>query len=238
MEDVGRAVLLVAVLTTSSLAQAQTVVGAEAAAATRYVYRGFALSDSPVVTPSTWAAVGEVTVTGTTVLATSSDDGDPLREVDLEGQWSRTLGPVRVDPGLAAYLIPAGGSTAEASLTLALEGEVLELHTTHAVDVVAMPGAYYAEVGLSVGGALGETVSVKGSVDAGAGTARFHSYNAGVSVAGVTVVRTSLELYWQATDAAYVSGKLELDSLVAGPVRRAVEDPELVHAAVAVGFEL
>jgi hypothetical protein len=229
--------LLVALLTTSSLAHAQTVVGAEAAAATRYVYRGFALTESPVVTPSTWAIVGDVTVTGTSVLATSARDGDALREVDLEGQVSRTLGPVRLEPGLAAYLVPAGGSTAEAIVTLALEGEVLELHTSHVVDLVAMPGAYYAEVGLSVGGALGETVSLKGSVDAGAGTARFHSFNAGVRVTAVTVVRTSLELYWQATDAAYVSGKLELDSLVAGPVRRAVDDPELVHAAVAVGFE-
>lgn len=216
----------------------ELTVGAETAAASRYVFRGFALSDAPVLMPSAWASLAGVTLSTTTIIGTSAADGAPLRELDVDVTWSKTIGMLTLEPDLAAYVTPTGGSTAEAILTASIEGELLGVHTSHAVDLLAAPGAYYAEVGVSLGGSLGERVTLKAAVDAGFGTARFHSYNAGVSVAGMTVLRTSTELSVQVTEAVYLSGRIELDSLVARSVRRAADDPVLLHGGLAAGFEI
>jgi hypothetical protein len=213
-------------------------VGAEAAAASRYAFRGFALTTAPVLTPSAWASFADFTLTSFLVLQTSEVDGDVVRELDVDLAYSKSFGIFTIEPGLASYLTPTGGSTAEALVTLSVDGDVFGVHTSHAVDLLAAPGAYYAELGVSAGGDVVERLSVSASLDAGAGTARFHDYNAGVAVAGITVVRASTEVVWQLSDVVYLSARLELDSLVAGSVRRAVDEPVLLHGGIAAGFEL
>lgn len=212
-------------------------VGAESAAASRYVFRGFALTEAPVATPSVWAGFADFGLSAQTVVATSSADGGPLREVDLDSTYAASFGPLTVEPDLAVYLAPAGGSSAEAILTATLAGDFGDLHTSHAVDLWGAPGAYYTELGASVVGQIGD-LTLQGSVDGGFGTARFHAYNAGVAVAGVTVVRSSVEATWALTAATYLSARVELDSLVAGRLRRTVDEPVLLHGGVAAGFEL
>lgn len=214
------------------------MVGAEAGTASRYAVRGFALSHAPVLTPSTWASFAGATATALAIVGTSRADGSILREVDLDVAWSKSLGVVTIEPDLAAYLLSEGPSSAEAIVTISIEGDVIGVHTCHAVDFVAAPGAYYAEAGVTVGGDLVEDLSLAGSVDAGFGTARFHSFNAGVSVAGVTVARASLEANLQVTESVYLAARVELDSLIAAPVRRAVPEPVLLHGGLAAGFEL
>ncbi len=84
----------------------------------------------------------------------------------------------------------------------------------------------------------GRRLAAWNSIDVGAGSARFHQLNAGVRVTGATVIRSTVEATLRLTAATYLRATVEVDSIVSEAVRRAVDEPVLVHGGVAAGVEI
>ena len=85
-------------------------VGLEADFASRYVWRGIALSDGPVLQPSAWVSFAGLTLTPWANIA-FSDGSAPagLNELDLTLDYSRDVFDLTVNPSFSVYLYPNQG---------------------------------------------------------------------------------------------------------------------------------
>jgi hypothetical protein len=209
--------------------------GIELDPVSRYVWRGIDQGMSPVLQPSVWGAVGNVTVS---LWANVAAEG--LTELDPGLSYSAEWLGFSLEPSFACYLFPAEPDpfgTAELSLNVARPVGPIEVFTDHSLDVVGYPGAYYGDVGVAFEPELTENLAAGTSACVGWATAQFNEECLGVRHAAVNCAEAQASLTWSPLGWLYVRPHVAASSLLDARLQAATDRPVNVTFGLAVGRE-
>ena len=228
-------------LCSGSLIASELSFGAELDGNSRYVWRGLALSDGPVLQPSTWVSLAGFTLTPLANFAFREGDVPAeFNELDLTLDYSRDVSSLTVNPSFSVYLYPnqtGAPPTGELALALSYPVGPVSVLTDHSVDLIAAPGAYFGDAGLSFDTDLTESFALEVSARAGWGSARFNQTNVGVNRAALNVAGTDLALTWSPCGLFYLRPHAALSVLLDRELRAAIPNPLLITGGLAVGRE-
>jgi len=224
-----------------SLTASELSLGAELDGNSRYVWRGLALNDGPVLQPSAWVSLAGFTVTPWANFA-FREDGAPagFNELDVTLDYSRDVSDLTVTPSFSAYLYPNQADappTGELALALSYPVGPVCICTDHSVDLIATPGAYFGDAGLSYEADLTPSLTVEASASVGWGSARFNEANLDVNRAALNVAGADLALTWCPRWLFYLRPHAALSVLPDRELRTAVPSSLLVTGGLAVGKE-
>ncbi len=209
--------------------------GAEASVATRWIWRGVALSRGPVAQPSvSAAAIGLTAEASWALLENAARDGPSAASLEVARPFAwRGL---EVGPGFAVYARPRE-RTAEATLEAAFARGPVRLTTAHAVDVGANPYAWFGTAGGGLTLARGAaTVTVEASLGfASAAHARAYFHRDG---SFVDLALASASGRYDFTPHVYAAVRMEGSALLSPSLRKSHAEPTLGAASLALGFEL
>jgi hypothetical protein len=213
--------------------------GLEADLVSRYVWRGLALSDGPVLQPSVWASFAGLTLTPLANVAFREDSARAgLNELDLTLDYSRDVFDLTVDPSFAMYLYPNqadAAPTGELAVALSYPVGPISIFTNHSVDLIAAPGAYFGDAGLSFENEFARNLSVEASARAGWASARFNDANLGVNRAALNMAGADLALSWSPGGWFYLRPHAALSVILDRELRAAVASPLLIAGGLAIG---
>jgi hypothetical protein len=213
--------------------------GLEADFVSRYVWRGLALSDGPVLQPSVWVSFAGITLTPWANVAFHADSARTgLNELDLTLDYSQDILNLTVNPSLSVYLYPNqadAAPTGELALALSYPVGPVSIISDHSVDLIATPGAYFGDAGLSFENELAPNVSVEASARAGWASARFNDVNFGVHRAALNVGGVDLALNWSPAGLFYLRPHAGLGVILDRGLRAAVRSPLLISGGLAIG---
>jgi hypothetical protein len=192
--------------------------GAEADVNSRFIWRGLALSDNPVLQPSAWATVyGLNAVVWTNVMLTNEASNrltDILPMVSYTFAWKN----LTIEPGFVYYDITDPSSiqatTAEASLEASIEVARFRLRTTDYVDVMHTPGAYFGTFGGSWEPKTGRW-SFKALAECGWATGSYNKVYFGAAVTTLDLAEVGASVQYDLTDILYLALHTEGSILLA-----------------------
>jgi hypothetical protein len=126
--------------------------GAETACYSRYMSRGIASSEGPVLQPSAWVALNDFTLSyfGNYVLTREKQQGR-FNEADISLAWGRQWNGFEIEPKVTLYTYPntEDQSQYEAGFTLARDLGHWTLSTFNSVTFAAAEQtSYYGEIAL------------------------------------------------------------------------------------------
>jgi hypothetical protein len=224
-----------------SLSASELSLGAELDANSRYVWRGLALSEGLVLQPSVWASLAGFTLTPWANFA-FGESGAPagFNELDVTFDYSRDVLNLTVNPSLSLYSYPnQDDAPPTGELTLALSHPVgpVSIFTDHSLDLIAAPGAYFGDVGLSYETDLIPGLTAEASAYAGWGSARFNEFSIGVKRAALNVAGADLALSWSPGGLFYLRPHAALSVLLDRELRAEVSSTSLIAGGLAVGRE-
>lgn len=213
--------------------------GAEIDSSSRFVWRGLALSDGPVVQPSAWAsAFGATAAVWTNVMLTEER---PRGSIVPSLCWDFDWRSLTLTPGALVYAATrsddASPTTAEASLDVALRLGELRIMSGHRIDVVDHVGAYFGTVGVAWRRTVDEW-TLGARVDVAFANAAFHRAYVGVSETGASSFAAEFSVRRFVTPVAYVALHAHVSALLSERLRAAVDDPTLANVGGALGVEL
>lgn len=210
----------------------------------RYVYRGLALSEGPVIQPGVYAALHGYTLGLWGNINASRRPGPSagprqLNEVDLSLVKSIEHGKTTLEPSALFYLYPTSISptTGEVSLKLSHGFRSFSLYTSHTVDFAKYSGAYFAEIGLEKEREFLPRWSGTAKLSLGAGNGTFNEANIGPRKPALDVAALDLSLTRTLGPRLYLRPHLGLTHILNGELRAALEDPALLSVGLAVGGE-
>jgi hypothetical protein len=215
--------------------------GVELDGNSRYVWRGLAFSEGPVLQPSAWVSLAGFTLTPWANFAFREDDARAgFNELDFTLDYSRDISNLTVNPSFSAYLYPNqpdAPPTGELALVLSYPVGPVSIFTDHSVDLIATPGAYFGDAGLSFETELIPSLAVEASAYAGWGSARFNEayIDTVVNRATLNVAGTDLALTWSACGLFYLRPHAGLSVLLDRELRAAVPNPLLITGGLAIG---
>ena len=227
-------------------------VGAELDGNSRYVWRGLALSDGPVLQPSEWVSLAGFTLTPLANFA-FREGGVPaeFNELDLTLDYRRDVSNLTVNPSFSLYVYPNrtdAPPTGELALTLSYPvgpacawshaDRPVSVFTDHSVDLIATPGAYFGDAGLSFDTDLAENLALEVSARTGWGSARFNQANDSMNRAALNMAGADLALTWSPGGLFYLRPHVALSVLLDRELRAAVSSPLLITGGLAIGKEL
>lgn len=236
-----------------SLIASELSFGAELDGNSRYVWRGLALSDGPVLQPSAWVSLAGFTLTPLANFAFREGDAPAgFNEVDFTLDYSRDIrleargkkreardeSNLTVNPSFSVYLYPNQADappTGELSLALSYPVGPVSIFTDHSVDLIATPGAYFGDAGLSFESDLTQNLAVEASANAGWGSARFNEANFEVNHAALNAAGADLALTWSLGSLFYLRPHAALSVLLDRELRAAVPNPLLITGGLAIG---
>lgn len=215
--------------------------GLEADFVSRYVWRGLALSDGPAFQPSVWVSFAGFTLTPWANVALHEDSARAgLNELDLTLDYSRDVFNLTVDPSFSVYTYPNqtdAAPTGELAVALSYPVGPISIFTNHSVDVIATPGAYFGDAGLSFEHEFAHDLCVDASARVGWASARFNDANLGVNRAALNMGGADLALSWSPGGWFYLRPHAALSVLLDPALRAAVTSPLLVTGGLAIGRE-
>ncbi len=215
--------------------------GAELAPASRYFWRGMAASEGPVAQPSVWLTLGDFTFSPWANFVLGREDNQwKFNEVDLTISYEREWFGVEFSPWVAYYLYPNQAdvpATAELCLELSRPVGPLEVSTSHTVDLLAYPGAYYGTLGLEYEHELASELCAGLSVEAGLGSAKFNQSYLGVSRTTLSAVEAEVSLTWSPGSLLYLRPFVRLGRLVDSELSEAAETQNTFSVGLAIGKE-
>ena len=215
--------------------------GAEAELATRYVWRGMALSDGAVIQPSAWGSWNAVTLTAwANVSAGWGDDRGSSDELDLIASYELSLGDVTLEPYFIHYHLidqPGSSDTGELGIKLALPLGSFELFTEHTVDVEDASGAYFGQLGVSYERELAAAWTATATATIGWGSSDFNEYYLGVPDSGFGLAMADFAITYKLSDALSVRAHIAASTMPDETLQDQVDDPDLVWGGVVVSFE-
>jgi hypothetical protein len=215
--------------------------GAELDGNSRYVWRGLALSEGPVLQPSAWVSLAGFTLTPWANFAFREGDARAgFNEVDFTLDYSRDISSLTINPSFSVYLYPNQSDappTGELALALSYPVGPVSIFTDHSVDLIATPGAYFGDAGLSFESEVVSSLTVEASAYAGWGSARFNEANVDVNRAALNVAGTDVALTWSACGLFYLRPHAALSVILDRELRAAVASPLLIVGGLAVGRE-
>jgi len=224
-----------------SLIASELSFGTELGGNLRYVWRGLALSDGPVLQPSAWVSLAGFTLTPWANFAFREGDAPTgFNELDFTLDYSRDISNLTVNPSFSVYLYPNQADappTGELALALSYPVGPVSIFTDHSVDLIATPGAYFGDAGLSFETELIPNLTVGASAHAGWASARFNEANFEVNHAALNVAGADLALTWSPGGRFYLRPHVAFSSLLDAELRAATERPWNVTAGLAVGRE-
>lgn len=216
-------------------------IGAEVDAWSRFVWRGIALGDGPVVQPSTWASLYGVTASvWANAMLRESSTHSRLSSLVSSVSYTFTSKHARLEPGFILYYSPTNDgphSTGEASLEAALSAYGFELMTAQFLDVANNRGAYFGTLGASYERKL-NSLTLKASVDIGWANAAFNHAYFEWSAAQINVAESALSIRYDLTESIYAGAHAEASTLLSDSLRQQVPERTLTRAGALVGFEL
>jgi hypothetical protein len=214
--------------------------GAEVDVASRYVWRGLAFSEHPVVQPS--ARVSEygatLGVSSSAYLGNEPGVRDTISELDLTGRYDFSVGAVSISPAIGAYLYPHGPSTAELSTAVSYDLGVVALQTHQALDVADNAGGYYADVAAARSQALGSRLRLEAAASLGWCSGRFGRYYIDETLEGMHWGAAQLDssLTVSATEALYVRLHGTVSRMMEEHIRDMGPVENLVSGGLALGM--
>jgi hypothetical protein len=215
--------------------------GAELDGNSRYVWRGLALSDGPVLQPSAWVSLAGLTLTPWANFAFGENDAPAgFNELDVTLDYSRDIVNLTVNPSFSVYLYPNQDDappTGELALALSYPVGPVSIFTNHSADLIAAPGAYFGDAGLNYESDLVSSLTVETSAYVGWGSARFNETNLDVNRAALNMGGADLALTWSPGGVFYVRPHAALSVLLDRELRDAVPNPLLITAGLAIGKE-
>jgi hypothetical protein len=222
-----------------SLIASELSFGAELDGNSRYVWRGLALSDGPVLQPSASVSLAGFSLTPLANFAfREGDTPSGFNEMDVTLDYSRDVFNLTVDPSFSLYLYPNQADappTGELALALSYPVGPVSVFTDHSVDLIATPGAYFGDAGLSFERDLVQNLAVEASASAGWGSARFNEANVGVNRAALNLGGADLALTWSPGGLFYLRPHAALSVLLDRELRAAVANPLLITGGLAIG---
>jgi hypothetical protein len=214
--------------------------GAEVDFASRYVWRGLAFSEHPVVQPSArfsdyGATLG---VSSSAYLGTEPGIDDTVSELDLTGRYDFTLGAASISPTIGAYLYPSAPSTAELGATVSYDLQILALQTHQALDIADNAGGWYADFGAARSQPLGARLTLDAAASVGWGSGSFGRYYIDESLTGMHWGAAQLDsaLTLSATDALYFRLHGTVSRMLEERIRELGPDDNLVSGGLALGL--
>ena len=223
----------------SSLTASALSLGAELDGNSRYVWRGLALSDGPVLQPSAWVSLAGFTLTPLANFAFREGDVPAeFNELDFTLDYSRDVFSLTVNPSFSVYLYPNQNDaphTGELALALSYPVGPVSIFSDHSVDLMATPGAYFGDAGLSFETEPIPSLTLEASAYAGWGSALFNEANVGVNRAALNVAGTDLALTWSPGGLFYLRPHAALSVLLDRELRAAVSSPLLITGGLAIG---
>jgi hypothetical protein len=223
----------------NSLIASELSFGAELDGNSRYVWRGLAWSEGPVLQPSAWVSLAGFTLTSWANFAFREGDAPAgFNELDFTLDYSRDVFNLTVNPSFSVYLYPNQADappTGELALALSYPVGPVSLFTDHSVDLIATPGAYFGDAGLSYETEFIPNLTAEASAYAGWGSAVFNDANIGVNRAALNVAGTDLALTWSVCGLFYLRPHAALSVLLDRELRDAVPSPLLITGGLAIG---
>jgi hypothetical protein len=214
--------------------------GGEVDFASRYVWRGLAFSEHPVVQPSArlsdyGATVG---VSSSAYLGTEPGIDDTVSELDLTGRYDFTLGAASISPTIGAYLYPSAPSTAELGATVSYDLQLLALQTHQALDIADNAGGWYADIGAARSQPLGSRLKLDAAASVGWGSGSFARYYIDETLTGMHWGAAQLDsaLTLSATDALYFRLHGTVSRMLEEHIRELAPEDNLVSGGLALGF--
>ncbi|MBN1336079.1 MAG: hypothetical protein JXB39_08975 [Deltaproteobacteria bacterium] len=234
---------LVLVAGTAQAGPADLSFGVEADGVSRYLFRGLAFSRGPALQPSAWVTLGGGTfeVWGHVPLTKETGNCD-FHEVDPSLDWAFEFGDFGVDVGAMAWVQTGAPFTVEGMLHLSYAVGWGSLFLEQALDLKEAPGSWYAELGAASEHEAGPLVLAPRLAVAFADAAYNDYYvDTGVDWSPVGLERgvLGLDVAWAPDVAAggYLRVHGEASMLLDAVVRDRVDDPFLVGAGLALGWE-
>lgn len=224
-------------------AQEQTLIyGGELNFNTRYVWRGLAWTDGPVLQPSAWiGGYGiEFSVWSNFVLYDENRRGK-FDEVDLILLYSYEWNKLTIEPRFEYWMYfnqDDSPWTGEFSLKLVYNViGTINVFTFHAFDIIKYRKSYYGEFGFSFGHDFLDNLSWTNELSFAWATSKYNDTYIGVSKNALEAVifKTFVEYY--ILDYLYLRPHIELSILVDSDLRSQVNDPTLVSGGLAIGID-
>ena len=228
-------------LSPSFLIASELSFGAEVDGNSRYVWHGLTLSDGPVLQPSAWVSLSGFTLTPWANFAFREGDAPAgFNELDFTLDYSRDVSNLTINPSFSVYLYPNQADappTGELALALSYPVGPVSVFTDHSVDLIATPGAYFGDAGLSFENDIVPNLTIEASASAGWGSAQFNEANLGVNRAALNVAGADLALTWSVCGLFYLRPHAALSVLLDRELRAAVSNPLLITGGLAIGKE-
>lgn len=215
--------------------------GAEADVCSRFIWRGLAFGDGPVLQPSGWASLyGFTASVWANAMLTDSNVHSRVTSLVSTLSYTYETKHVRLAPAFILYYSPTNDgpqSTGEGSLEAALKLGDFQLLTTQFVDIASTRGAYFGTLGPAYERQW-KRFTLKASVDVGWANATFNHFYFRWREGGANVAESSVALRYDLTDTVYVGVHGEASTLLSDHLRRQVTSGNLARAGLLIGFEL
>jgi hypothetical protein len=214
--------------------------GAELDVTSRYMSRGLAWSERPVLQPSARVADHGVTlgVGGNVYLIDETASASGFSELDLSTKYDLVLGRTTFSPSLSAYIYPEESDTAELGATLSYDLELLTLQTRHALDVLDNAGGWYGDFGAFRSQPLGSRVTLETTASMAWCSGSFGRYYVDESLRGMHFGAAILDssLMVLATEAVYFRLHGTLSRMLEQRIRDSAGDDVLFGGGLALGI--
>ncbi|MBI2081989.1 MAG: hypothetical protein HYT76_00320 [Deltaproteobacteria bacterium] len=215
--------------------------GAETNFASRYVWVGIPLSDGPVLQPSAWVSLNKVTLRtrGNLVLIEETNEGQ-FNEVDFFLDSTHEWRQISFNPWLGFFFFPNQdvSPTSFAGLTVSYPISIIRIFTSHVADLIAHPGMYFGEVGISYDRNWGSQLSFKSSTSIGWGSPLFNEVMVGPSRSALNAHLVAASLTWKPQKYLFVRPYAGLSVILDSGLRRELDDPTILLGGLAMGVEL
>jgi hypothetical protein len=205
----------------------------------RYVWRGFAYSQGPVLQENVSLAAKGFTLSawGNLVLTQEPQQGE-INSTSVGLQYAREISGFRLEPMIEYWNLPIPSlhdpGTGEISLNVSHAAGPVRVFLLQVVDVVHFRGAYYGETGLSRNFKW-KCFNTKSNLRIGWANADFLRAYAEVAKAAFLETGGDISSTVTLTKHLYVRPHAEWTYLVDGSVRRAVQPASLWNAGVGLG---
>lgn len=212
--------------------------GVESEAASRWVWRGRALSRGPVVQSSVWVSSYGVTASLWSNVMIGADR--PRASFAPSLTWTIEWGALTVIPGLVVF---GGGGrdegrTVEASVDAAFRvGGGFVLESAQSIDAVEHEGAWFGTFGVAWQRDV-EACTLGARFDLAFADASFHRAYFGVRDTGASSAAVELSARRSIGDTFYLGMRGLFSALTSSSLRRAVEEPTLFVVGATFGAEL
>lgn len=214
--------------------------GGEVDVSSRYVWRGLAFSQHPVLQPSLRLSEHGVTlgVASNAYLGREPGVEDTISELDFTGRYDVTLGATTFSPSLGAYLYPHAPSTAELGAALSYDLQVVALQTHQSLDIADNAGGWFADVAAARSQSFGPRLRLNGAASLGWCSGSFARYYIDQSISGLhwSAAQLDMSLVVSATELLYFRLHGTASRMLERQIRSLQPDESLVSGGLALGM--